>query len=630
MANDQLNSIASISKTRAQDFIKSTKTFTSLLGQDRLLEGLMIVYESAFHLEDLNIGTDEKMNGGTFIKFNEKYKEKVKEQVQSYRIQRYLLVDKKGQIIFSSDFDVDGFLAGRSLTDGKLKGTKVANCALSALKGNKDQIFASDTEYLEATGETHTVFCTSLYAEFDHSADGIKIGDLMGAVMVEFDNNLLTKLLSDRAGMGTTGQVYVIGTDGYLRSDLFINSEKFSSLNVYKNKLQIKNEIIDNVKAGKESGNLMLQNPNGKQVAASYFSINFEADKWIVVAEKETSEILQPIDEFLRNVSLISTGVVILLVIAGIFLSVILTKPIVDSIETLKDVCNNLSQDSVDLTKTADVLSASAQAQAMDLQSTVQAIDEISATIDQNTENAKNSAKVSESSLGVVETGKKVVSQMIDSMGAINQSNENLLAGVKNGNTKLEEIVKLILEIENKTKIINDIVFQTKLLSFNASVESARAGEHGKGFAVVAEEVGSLATVSGDSAKSISELLHQSIDRVQVIIKETQNEIAGISDQASENVKAGQETANACGQVFEKILEDVSTVSKMVDDISTASTEQNTGMIEINKAMNRLNSGTDKSTEIAAQSLESAKKLNSRSEALRELVDVLHASIHGS
>ncbi|MBC7465119.1 MAG: hypothetical protein H7256_03945 [Bdellovibrio sp.] len=48
-------------------------------------------------------------------------------------------------------------------------------------------------------------------------------------------------------------------------------------------------------------------------------------------------------------------------------------------------------------------------------------------------------------------------------------------------------------EIGNKTKVINDIVFQTKLLSFNASVEAARAGEHGKGFAVVAEEVGKLA-----------------------------------------------------------------------------------------------------------------------------------------
>ena len=59
-------------------------------------------------------------------------------------------------------------------------------------------------------------------------------------------------------------------------------------------------------------------------------------------------------------------------------------------------------------------------------------------------------------------------------------------------NKEIQEIVKVIAEIGNKTKVINDIVFQTKLLSFNASVEAARAGENGKGFAVVAEEVGKL------------------------------------------------------------------------------------------------------------------------------------------
>ena len=72
----------------------------------------------------------------------------------------------------------------------------------------------------------------------------------------------------------------------------------------------------------------------------------------------------------------------------------------------------------------------------------------------------------------------------------------------------------LISEIGNKTKVINDIVFQTKLLSFNASVEAARAGEHGKGFSVVAEEVGNLAHMSGNSAKEITQLLESSINRV--------------------------------------------------------------------------------------------------------------------
>lgn len=629
LANDQLFSIASISKARATGFISDTKTFTALLGKDRLSEGLMLAYEGAFYSVGKSVGKDEKLTGNSYDRLKEVYKEKINEQIGSYKLERYLLVSTQGQVILSSDFDAQGVLAGRSLTSGQMKDTELATCANKALKSTTDEVFHSKTEYNPIANETHRVYCVRLTAEFDHVSDGIKKGDSMGAVVVELDDRNLTRLLSDRSGMGETGQVYVMGVDGRLRSDMFINSEKFNSLNSYKNNLLIKNEIIDDVNNKKTSGNRVMQNPNGKEVVASYITMEIDGDPWIVVAEKETAEVLQPINAFLKNMILIALGIIVVLVIAGIYLSIILTKPIVDSIETLRNICENLSQDSIDLTNTADVLSESAQSQANDLQSTVQAIDEISATIDQNTANAKNSAQVSESSLIVVETGKQVVGKMIDSMSAINKSNESLLLGVKNGNTKLEEIIKLILEIESKTKVINDIVFQTKLLSFNASVESARAGEHGKGFSVVAEEVGSLASVSGDSAKSISELLQQSIDRVQVIIKETQNEIAGISAEASRKVKIGQETADECGQVFEKILGDVSNVSRMVEDISVASVEQNTGMGEISKAMNRLNSGTEKSTEIANQSLDSAKKLNSRSETLRELVDVLHTSIHG-
>jgi hypothetical protein len=89
----------------------------------------------------------------------------------------------------------------------------------------------------------------------------------------------------------------------------------------------------------------------------------------------------------------------------------------------------------------------------------------------------------------------------------IQETNKKLVDDVLEGNRKISEIVELVKEIGNKTKVINDIVFQTKLLSFNASVEAARAGEHGKGFAVVAEEVGNLASMSGQASKEISALL---------------------------------------------------------------------------------------------------------------------------
>ncbi|MHA0111674.1 methyl-accepting chemotaxis protein, partial [Klebsiella pneumoniae] len=80
----------------------------------------------------------------------------------------------------------------------------------------------------------------------------------------------------------------------------------------------------------------------------------------------------------------------------------------------------------------------------------------------------------------------------------------------EDANSQLQSISNIIGEISAKTNIINDIVFKTQLLSFNASIEAARAGQHGRGFAVVAEEVGNLAQMSGNAAKEIRALLEDS------------------------------------------------------------------------------------------------------------------------
>lgn len=83
-------------------------------------------------------------------------------------------------------------------------------------------------------------------------------------------------------------------------------------------------------------------------------------------------------------------------------------------------------------------------------------------------------------------------------------------------NTKLGRLVGLIASIKNKTKVIDDLVFESRLLSFNASIEAARAGVHGKGFSVVAEEVGKLASMSGKAADEIRTLLDSSTQECEL------------------------------------------------------------------------------------------------------------------
>lgn len=117
---------------------------------------------------------------------------------------------------------------------------------------------------------------------------------------------------------------------------------------------------------------------------------------------------------------------------------------------------------------------------------------------------------------------------MITAIEDIHKSNQNMMMSVEKSNANIEEIIQVIHEISNKTKVINEIVFQTKLLSFNASVEAARAGEQGKGFSVVAEEIGSLAAMSGNAAQEISAMLTESTTKVEKIVNTTKSEVGAL------------------------------------------------------------------------------------------------------
>jgi methyl-accepting chemotaxis protein len=199
---------------------------------------------------------------------------------------------------------------------------------------------------------------------------------------------------------------------------------------------------------------------------------------------------------------------------------------------TLAALAGRLSQGSQEvltasqsISKSSGELSDAATEQASAIQETTSAIDEVSSMVKKSADNASESQRVSQSSRQAAEQGQQSVQEMMQAINDISQSNAAIMTQVEDGNRQISEIVKVIAEIGNKTKVINDIVFQTKLLSFNASVEAARAGEHGKGFAVVAEEVGNLAHMSGSAAKEISEMLESSIRKVEGIVSDTKTRV---------------------------------------------------------------------------------------------------------
>lgn len=350
-------------------------------------------------------------------------------------------------------------------------------------------------------------------------------------------------------------------------------------------------------------------------------------------------------NEKFMNLEMIQTGQLVentrILIIAVSIISLliggVLSYTAMKMINTAIDkVISNLNDSSLQVASAAsqiasssEELSQSTTEQASSLEETASSVEEMSSMINKNSENARVTSENSNTSQMNAVKGRETVNEMIRSIDEINESNNKIMDQINQSNAQLADIVKVITAIGSKTKIINEIVFQTKLLSFNASVEAARAGEHGKGFAVVAEEVGNLAQVSGNASKEISTMLDESILKVERIVNETKFRVEKLIAEGKEKVENGTRIAQSCGHVLEEIVSNISQVTDLAGEISTASSEQSQGISEINKAMQQLDQVTQQNAAASEQAAKAAEDLSVQAQELKNAVSLLVTTIKG-
>ncbi len=258
--------------------------------------------------------------------------------------------------------------------------------------------------------------------------------------------------------------------------------------------------------------------------------------------------------------------------------------------------------------------------QSESLHETATALDEINAMAARSSSHCETSITLSSECINASGKGKEAVNNLKDSFIKIKDGNISFSKYISDSNEKILEISNVIKEINTRTKIINDIVFQTKLLSFNASVEAARAGEHGKGFSVVAEEIGNLANLSGSAANEISKMLEESVLRVDEIVEESQIAVEKISATSEESIELGEVAVTLCDNSLDDISMRIDEVNRSVLEISSASKEQRIGVEEITKAVNLLNQVNQKINLVVGQSKQVAYSVSKESEELDEVV----------
>ncbi|HIJ78935.1 MAG: methyl-accepting chemotaxis protein [Desulfobulbaceae bacterium] len=525
-AFSQLTAVREIKKNQLTDFFKNYKNEVKVLVNNPTVvqgsETLASVFYAGGKSTDQIMWTESEKEFGPFF-------------VSLLKDAGYTdiaLITLDGDIVYNVKKRAD---LGKNIEHNDLKGSPMA-AAFAKVKQSGNIIFVDFAPYLPAGGKPAAFMAGPVKRD----------GELVGVLAIQVSLDKINHIMMARAGMGETGETYLVGSDRLMRSNSFLAANTHTVEASFADRAAGSVDTFASREAlGGKTGERVSENFIGDSVLSAYTPVVIDDTTWALIAEIGEHEAMSAV----KDLKWLMGGLAVIGISAIIAVALLITRSIT---RPLSRVIDGLEVESEKVTHASTQVSSASQELAEGAAEQASAIEEVSASLEEmasmTRQNAENAGKATAMEAEARQLAQNVEEHMAKLINATNEAAESS-----------EQTGKII-------KTIDEIAFQTNLLALNAAVEAARAGEAGAGFAVVADEVRNLAMRAAGAAKDTSYLIENTIKSVQ----------------------NGQKITVETQEAFTANSELAAKVGVLVEEIATASKEQAQGIEQINKAVGEM------------------------------------------